>query len=109
MISEADIQLEKVDVSQLRGQPMLAIEDVIGSKAKNSLSAGSILNDTSICAVCKGDSVSITVDNPSISIVMSGVALTDGAVGERIRVQNSSSKRIVEAIIVNDDTVKVSI
>jgi flagella basal body P-ring formation protein FlgA len=40
---------------------------------------------------------------------MSGVALTDGAVGERIRVQNSSSKRIVEAIIVNDDTVKVSI
>ena len=109
MISASDVQLEKVDISLLRGQPILNTEDVIGSKAKNSLSAGMVLNDSIICVICKGDSVSITVDSPSIAIVMSGIALSDGAVGESIRVQNSASKRIVEAIIVNEDTVKVGI
>lgn len=109
VITAADIQVEKVDVSLLRGIPFKDAELLIGSKAKNTLSPGTIINSDNVCVVCKGDSVSITASNSAIAVVMSGIALTDGSIGESIRVQNSASKRIVEAKVVNEDTVEVGI
>ena len=108
-ITATDIQVEKVDVSLLRGIPFKDADLLIGSKAKNTLNAGTIINSDNVCVVCKGDSVSITASNSAIAVIMSGVALTDGSIGERIRVQNSASKRIVEAKVVNEDTVEVGI
>lgn len=109
IISSGDISLKRVDISLVRDKPFKKIEKVIGSKAKNTLNSGVILSMNSVCVVCKGDSVSITASNTAISVKMAGLALSDGSIGDSIRVQNSASKRIIDAVVVSQNTVKAGI
>ncbi|MBT8448764.1 MAG: flagellar basal body P-ring formation protein FlgA, partial [Gammaproteobacteria bacterium] len=108
-ITATDVELKKVDISLVRGKPFKQLDLVIGSKSKNTLNPGSIIDMNSVCVVCKGDNVLITASNTAISVKMSGMALSDGSIGDSIRVQNRSSKRVIEAVVVNQDTVKAGI
>ena len=105
LIMEDSLKVEEIDISQTRGQPFSVLNDVIGSKAKNNLNAGTIVHSDNICLVCKGDKVTITAAANQIAVAMSGIALSGGSQGDSIRVQNSSSKRIIEAKIVSSSTV----
>ena len=109
LITATDVELKKVDISLVRGKPFKQLDLVIGSKSKNTLNPGSIIDMNSVCVVCKGDQVVITASNTAISVKMSGMALSDGSIGDSIRVQNRSSKRVIEAVVVNQDTVKAGI
>jgi len=109
IIKQSDIKLTKVDISTVRGFVFNNVALIVGSKAKTTIHSGSVIGSSSVCVVCKGDSVSITAKSTSIAVAMSGIALSDGAVGENVRVQNNSSKRIVDAVVINQDTVKVGI
>ena len=55
------------------------------------------MND--ICLVCRNDSVLIRAGQSGLAIVTTGKALSDGAIGDEIRVQNSKSKRIIDGVI----------
>lgn len=105
LIMKDAIRVEEIDISQSRGQPFSVMDDVIGSKAKNNLNSGSIVHSDNVCLVCKGDKVTITAAANQIAVAMSGIALSGGSQGDAIRVQNSSSKRIIEAKIVTSSTV----
>lgn len=109
IISPSDVNTHEVDISQLRGIPYLLADEVIGNKTKKNIPAGSVIHSGNICLICKGDKVSITASASSIAVIMSGVALSDGGEGDAIRVQNSSSKRVIEATIVDSSTVVVGI
>ena len=109
VISSTDISVKKVDISLVRDKPFTKAEYVVGSKAKNTLNAGVIVSVNSVCVVCKGDSVSITASNTAISVKMAGLALSDGSIGDSIRVQNSASKRVIDAIVVSQNKVKAGI
>lgn len=58
-------------------------------------------------AVKRGATVTVALAQGPLAIHVGGVALQDGAVGDRIQVRNSSSKRIVEAVINADGSVVV--
>ena len=88
---------------------MLLVWSISGSKAKNNLHNGTILHSDNICLVCKGDKVTITASASQIAVAMSGIALSGGGEGDAIRVQNSSSKRIIEAKIISNNTVLAGI
>ena len=109
VISSSDIQTHEVDISQLRNVPYLLADSVIGNKTKQNINSGSVIHSGNICLVCKGDKVSITASASAIAVIMSGIALSDGSEGDAIRVQNSSSKRVIEATIVDRNTVVVGI
>ena len=49
--------------------------------------------------VRKGEAVQLLAKNASISVKIEGKALTSGAKGEQIRVQNPLSNRIVDALV----------
>ena len=109
VITSSNIQSHEVDISQLRGIPYLLADEVIGSKTKKGIQTGNVIHSGNICLVCKGDKVSITASATQIAVMMSGIALSDGSEGDAIRVQNSSSKRVIEATIVDSSTVVVGI
>lgn len=105
-----DVSPEQRDVSRLVGGYLSRPGDLLGKKLKHSLMAGRVITPSMLKAdimVRRGQMVTIVVRNNSISIRMMGKALTDGAQNQRIRVENTKSKRVVEGIVRSPEQVEV--
>ena len=79
---------------------------------KRSISRGSPFNSRNLrlpTTVHKGDIVEIVASTQGLMIRMRGKALNSGAKGERIRVKNQSSKKTIEAVVVDANTVTVNL
>ena len=57
----------------------------------------------------RGEKVSIVVRKEALFLRIPGEILEDGAVGEKIRVRNLQSKKIIEATVLSRDEVEVRI
>jgi flagella basal body P-ring formation protein FlgA len=76
---------------------------VIGMAARRPLRAGAPIaaRDVSAPEVVKAnDLVTVTYDNGGVSLALQAKALTGGAVGDTINVQNVTSKKTVQAVVV---------
>jgi flagella basal body P-ring formation protein FlgA len=77
---------------------------------KTPLIAGRMLTPQMLqadLAIRRGQTVTLAVNNSGVSIRMSGKALMDGALGQRIRVENTNSGRIVEGIVRSREHVEI--
>ena len=59
--------------------------------------------------VRRGQQVTLIAANGSVQIRAQGQALTEGAVDERVRVQNVSSLKVVEGVVESDGVVRVGL
>jgi flagella basal body P-ring formation protein FlgA len=59
-------------------------------------------------AVKKGNQVVILAQIGTLQVRMNGKALSNGAVGERIKVENNSSNRRIEATVIASGVVKAT-
>ena len=107
VISSSDLKLIEVDTSKVRGHTYTDKLTLIGTKLKSSVATNQVIDSATVCLICIGDSVVIKVNNNMVAVTMSGKALNGGSKGDKIRVQNNASKRIVDAIITGTGTVKV--
>ena len=57
--------------------------------------------------VKKGDLVTMVLKNSTLSLTAQGRALDNGATGDAIRVMNSTSKQVVDAIVTGTQTVSI--
>ncbi|WP_051555263.1 flagellar basal body P-ring formation chaperone FlgA [Legionella fairfieldensis] len=111
-ITDNDLEKEKKDLSQLKSGYFTKKSDVIGQLCKHPIGEGSVLTLYDLQTaplVHKGEQVSIQAINEMINVSMNGIALSDGALGDLIKVQNLSSKKIIEAQVSGNQLVKVSI
>lgn len=75
---------------------------VIGMTAKRPLRQGASasLRDVSTPQVVKaGDIVAVTYEDAGVALTLQGKAMASGAVGESLMVQNTASKKIIEAVV----------
>ncbi len=110
IIDATDLMLAEHDVSRIHNGFFQQTERVIGKTAKRGLHPGDIITPgklASTSTVKRGNQVTILAKIGQIKVRMTGKALSDGAIGERIRVQNKSSKRRIEAIVVAPGIVEV--
>ncbi|RXJ72892.1 flagella basal body P-ring formation protein FlgA [Veronia nyctiphanis] len=107
-LSAADLVVQMVDVGFQRGQTYTDKSSLIGSRVKRTVGIGQPIQGTDICMVCRNDEVYINAASGPINITAKGTALSDGALGDRIKVRNSKSRRIVDATITAVGEVKVS-
>jgi flagellar basal body P-ring formation protein FlgA len=91
----------------LRGNLVSDVTTVIGARSKRSLSMGQILTLQDLCLVCKGDVVTISVSDNGLSVVASGVAQSDGSLGDTISVLNQQSRRAISAQVIAVNLVRV--
>ena len=87
-------------------------ESLKGKVLTQNLSKGTILTQhlvKSPIAVKQGQMVTLVAKNSVIEVRMEGKALSRGAVGERIKVKNLKSKRIVEGVIVDKYLINVNL
>ncbi|MCH9695744.1 MAG: flagellar basal body P-ring formation protein FlgA [Gammaproteobacteria bacterium] len=112
ILAAADLTTEERDVSRMRTGYLGDLKAVLGQRLKTQLIAGKVLKPSMLEAditIRRGQTVTLTAANSSFNITMSGKALMDGALNQRIRVQNSHSGRIVEGIVRSREHVEVLI
>lgn len=77
-------------------------EAVIGQAARRALRVGAPVSAHDVGAamvVRAGDTVTVTYDAEGVSLSLQGKAMAAGGVGDTITVQNTASKRIVQALV----------
>ncbi|PQJ89766.1 flagella basal body P-ring formation protein FlgA [Aliivibrio sifiae] len=98
-ISSSDLALTLVNSRTYRRGGYANPNDIIGSRIKRSVRAGDVVEKNDICMVCRNDSVIIKAVKGELSILTKGTALGDGALGDKVNVENDKSKRIVSGIV----------
>ena len=109
-LTAEDLVAEERDVSRLPTGYIASPKQFLGARLKTQLIAGRLLTPAMLeadIAVRRGQMVTLTVSNGGINIQMSGKALMDGALDQRIRVENTTSGRIVEGIVRSREHVEV--
>ncbi|MCE0494437.1 flagellar basal body P-ring formation chaperone FlgA [Vibrio salinus] len=107
MVSHQDIRLSMVSLLRFRQQGFSSINQVVGSKVKRNIPSGDIINSRDICVVCRNEDVTIRAGKNGLQITTQGKALSDGNLGEQIRVRNNKSKRIIDAVVSGSGEVTV--
>ncbi len=110
VLAEGDLVAETRDVSGRATGYVNSRNDLVGQRLKTSVLAGRVLEPHFLqaeIAVRRGQSVTLAVEVSGIQVRMSGKALADGALNQRIRVENHNSGRVVEGIVRSRELVEV--
>ena len=107
LISAEDIEIKRVNVSTLRKQPIFSEAQVINTRTKRYLRAGTVISEDTICMVCRGDVVEVTAKNQFFNINLKGVALADATMGSNTKIRNSQSNRSFTARVIGRNQLEV--
>lgn len=110
MIEKANIKKEKRDITKLSGRYLLASLPITGKLMKRNVPANQVLTNIMLESqklVRRGDRIIIVSQHGAVEVRATGVALSEGSKGDRIRVKNMSSKREFEAYITDKQRVLV--
>lgn len=99
IISETDLSLTMIDLDSYRRQGFDSIENLIGAKLKKNVRAGTVIERGDICVVCRNEKVIIKAIKQGMVITTKGTALSDGSLGDQIRVKNDKSSRVIEGVV----------
>jgi flagellar basal body P-ring formation protein FlgA len=83
-----------------------------GMVSKSTISASQIITSTMIQAqliIQRGDAVTIVARGSGLKVEMQGIAMSDGGVGQSVLVQNTSSKHLVEGVVIDKTHVGVKL
>lgn len=109
-LTTADITLAKRDLSSLPSHYLNQLEQANGLVVKRSIQRGTVLTSRSLEApklVRRGQKISLLAERNGIQVRSKGKSLSDGVSGQRVKVKNLSSNRIIEGIVIDEGTVKV--
>jgi flagellar basal body P-ring formation protein FlgA len=101
---------ETRDIATLQQGYLLDPAEVINKQTVRNLAAGSVLNKLNyveLTLIKRGERVNIQSGKDGLLISAAGIAMTDGAKGERINVKNIASQRVIQAVVVDAGVVSV--
>jgi flagella basal body P-ring formation protein FlgA len=111
-VGASDLVVQERD---LQGGPfgyLTQTEQAVGMRTTRAVRAGmpiaeGILEEVPV--VTRGQKVWMVAESANLKVRMVGTALQDGAVGDRVRVENASSKKVVEGIVAQNGIVRISL
>ncbi|SYZ73588.1 exported hypothetical protein [Candidatus Zixiibacteriota bacterium] len=109
-ITDQNCRLERADITGLTEVPLSDISQLPGKWSKRYIRKGQILTSgmvEEIPTVLSGQPISILYRSSTFEISARGKALQSGYSGEKIRVQNIQSNKIISGTVVDDRTVSV--
>jgi flagella basal body P-ring formation protein FlgA len=110
LIDEADISYQRSNVSQLGFGHIADGERLLGMEVQRAMKAGDAFRLSSLeqpDVVKRGDSVVVEAQAGSLTVVAPGKALANGQIGQQIRVENTQSRRVIDARVIAPGRVKV--
>jgi flagellar basal body P-ring formation protein FlgA len=109
-IEESDVEVRPVDVSGLPSDYIADPEVVLGKRTRRLLDANTVLRPDLVESqpiVKRGDRVRIIVESPGMRITAVGEVKQNGCLGERIPVANLDTNKVIQARVVDPQTVKI--
>lgn len=103
VISESDLASEIKEVSNFRVGYALTPEALIGKEIRGTINKGEVFRTSSLdspLVIRRGDTVSMEAVIGEISVKTNGTAVSDGRIGQQIRVKNLQSARVINAKVV---------
>lgn len=80
---------------KVRGETLKSAKTIIGARLKRNLQQSAAIYARNICLVCKGEEVTIIAKSATFEIKAAGIALSNGSIGEQVRIKNHRSGKIV--------------
>jgi flagella basal body P-ring formation protein FlgA len=109
VISANDLSTDIKDVSDFRMGFCLTPDAIIGKEVKYTVNKGETFRNSALDAplvIKRGDTVSMEASAGEISVKTSGTAVSDGRIGQQIRVKNNQSARVINAKVVGPGQVQ---
>ncbi|WP_192954673.1 flagellar basal body P-ring formation chaperone FlgA [Gallaecimonas mangrovi] len=107
-LAGSDLSEDWQPQNRLSGRIFTDKSVIVGAKLKRGLQAGSAITADNLCLVCRGDKVTLHAGSGGLSITAAGTALSDGTIGDTIRVRNQGSGRVVDAKVESQGEVTVT-
>jgi len=111
ILKKDDLMSVEEDLGRIKYGYFISKEKLIGKQLKRRLPQGRVIKANYVKAqtlVKRGELVTIVAENTGYSVKMTGTAMANGVLGDRIRVKNISSKRIVEGTIKEAGVVSIN-
>ena len=105
-----NLHISKRSSSSLPGNYLKTSDAIIGQIATREIVAGTLLTQSMFKPqkiVKRGQRVTLSMKTGAIAIRVAGIAMTDGIRGERIKVRNLSSKKIIDGTVSDANVVLV--
>lgn len=110
VVRESDLEWTQVHAERITAAIAVDPSRIIGHAARRPIRAGEPIraNDLQVATVMKrGAMVTMVLETPRMLITTQGRAMEDGAEGQLVNVMNTSSNRVIKAIVVDPSTVSV--
>jgi flagella basal body P-ring formation protein FlgA len=112
VLTKDDLYQAEMDSQKLKQGYYTDPKDLIGLVCKKDINPDTLITSYQIESakmVLKGQEVSITAIAGSLKITMAGIAMSDGILGDVIKVKNTTSHKIIEAQVSGKKKVTVAI
>lgn len=109
-IEAEDILVKKMNLARVPANVVVRADQVLGLRARHNIAANCVLRSDQIESppvVRRGDVVQMVAESDVLKVAVKGMAKENGAVGERIRVMNLRSRKIIHAEVLDEQTVQV--
>jgi flagella basal body P-ring formation protein FlgA len=109
-ITASSITLHKRNIADLQRGYFTSFEQVTNNISKRSLRAGTALTPRMIdlpIIIKRGQAVTLKVDRAGFSVDMKGLALKKGRKGDKIKVKNKSSQKVLYGTVISADLVLI--
>ena len=110
IISKGDIELRKQEISRPLVGYVTNKNSIIGKEARKHLRSGYPLRSSDLVSpqiIQRGQTVDLVAHSSGLLVNMQGKALANGAEGDRLLVQNTSSGKKVEGLVMASGTVLI--
>jgi len=112
ILTASDLYIQQMDVGTLRYPYEVETHKLIGQQLKYPLARGVVMSQSYVKPeklVRRGERITLVAEAGSMKVKMNGTALADASIGQRVRVKNNSSKRVVEGIVDGPGLVRVQL
>jgi flagella basal body P-ring formation protein FlgA len=111
VLARADLKLERRDLAQLHTGYFTDPAGLVGKKVSRNIAMNATLGTDQVrdpLAVKRGQRVELVAAGNGIEVRMKGEAMADGAAGDRIKVRNLSSRRVVDGVVDASGAIQVA-
>ncbi len=108
VITDADVDWITAAPNRVRASSVTAAARLVGAEARRPLQPGRVLSEHDLQAprlVLRGRTVQLTYAKPGLRLSALGIAQTDGALGDLVRVVNLDSRRQLQGVVIGPDRV----
>ncbi len=109
-ITEDDIMVLEMDLAKVPSDVITDPEAVLGKRTRRAIGSQTVLRANLVefpPLVKRGDVVVIVAETQGLKITALGQVKKKGALGDRIPVMNSESKKVLQARVMDSNTVKI--